>query len=83
MTENERNIMLQHVSYWTEYMNRGVALVFGPVFDPKGTYGLGIIAVDSEEQLTAFIENDPAGKINRYEYYPMRAVLPSNTTDLL
>ena len=76
MTAEERNIMLQHVAYWTEYMNKGMVLVFGPVMDPKEIYGLGIVAVDQEDQLKTLIENDPAGKINRYEYYPMRAMVP-------
>ena len=48
--------------------------MFGPVMDPKEVYGLGIVAVDSEEQLKNLIENDPASKINKYEYYPMIAV---------
>jgi uncharacterized protein YciI len=74
MTEEERNIMQQHVAYWTEYSKQGIMLVFGPVMDPKEVYGLGIVAVDSEEQLKSLIENDPASKINNYEYYPMRAV---------
>ncbi|WP_026775026.1 YciI family protein [Asinibacterium sp. OR53] len=76
MTAEERNIMLQHVAYWTEYMNKGMVLAFGPVMDPKEIYGLGIVAVDQEDQLKTLIENDPAGKINRYEYYPMRAMVP-------
>jgi len=74
MTEEERNTMQQHVAYWTEYSKQGIMLVFGPVMDPKEVYGLGIVAVDSEEQLKNLIENDPASKINKYEYYPMRAV---------
>jgi hypothetical protein len=57
-------------------MNKGMVLVFGPVMDPKEIYGLGIVAVDQEDQLKTLIENDPAGKINRYEYYPMRAMVP-------
>lgn len=39
-------------------------------------YGLGIIAVESEEEVKEFIANDPATQINRYEYYPMMAVVP-------
>ena len=62
-------------------MNHGKALVFGPVFDSKETYGLGIVKVDSEEELAALIANDPAGKINKYEYYPMQAITPTNKTN--
>ena len=49
-------------------------LVFVPVMDPKEIYGLGIVVVDDEEQLTNLIENDPASKINKYEYYPISAL---------
>lgn len=76
MTDDERAIMMQHIDYWTKLLNQGKVYAFGPVMDPKGPYGLGIVAVDSEQELKDFIANDPAGKINRYEYFPMRAVVP-------
>lgn len=76
MTDEERAIMQQHVAYWNDYMDKGIMLVFGPVLDPKGMYGLGIIAVDSEAQMKELIAHDPAAKINRYEFYPMMAVTP-------
>jgi uncharacterized protein YciI len=81
MTEQERDIMQQHISYWKEYMEQGIMLIFGPVLDPKGAYGLGIIAVDSEEQVNRLIDNDPASKINSYEYYPMLALVPEKKVD--
>ncbi len=76
MTDEERAIMQQHIAYWNDYMNKGIALIFGPVLDPKGVYGLGIIAVDSEAQMKELIAHDPAAKINEYEFYPMMAVTP-------
>jgi uncharacterized protein YciI len=76
MTDEERSIMMKHVAYWTEIMNQGKVLAFGPVMDPKEIYGLGIISVDSEEEVKNFIANDPASGINRYEYFPMRAIVP-------
>lgn len=75
MSDEERKIMQQHIAYWTNYLNAGIMLVFGPVLDPKEVYGLGVIAVDDEAQLLGLIENDPASKINKYEYYPMRALI--------
>jgi uncharacterized protein len=77
MTDAERVIMLEHVSYWNELMNQGKVIAFGPVLDPQSVYGLGIIAVDAEEEVKELIKNDPAAKINNYEYYPMRAVVHS------
>ena len=76
MTTEERAIMLQHVTYWADLMNKGLVIVFGPVMDPKAVYGIGVVEVDSEEQLQDLIKNDPAASINYYEYYPMRAVVP-------
>lgn len=77
MTDEEHNIMMQHIAYWQEHAQNGTMLVFGPVMDMSGPYGLGIIAVDSDEQLKSLIAGDPAGKINHYEYHPMRAVVSS------
>jgi hypothetical protein len=77
MTDSEREIMVQHVAYWTEKLNQGKVYAFGPVIDPKGIYGLGVVAVDNEQELKDFIANDPAGQINHYEYFPMKAVVPN------
>ena len=74
MSDEELDIMKQHVAYWKEYVDSGVMLVMGPVMDPAGVYGLGILEVDSEDQLQSLMKNDPATAINKYEYYPMRAV---------
>lgn len=78
MTEEERKIMQSHLEYWKGLMSKGTAIVFGPVFDPKGVYGLGIVAVESEEQVKDITENDPANGLHRYEFYPMLAVLPQH-----
>lgn len=77
MNEEEKAIMMKHVAYWTEIMNQGNVIAFGPVLDPKSVYGLGIVVVDNEQEVEEFISNDPAGKINRYEYFPMRAIVPA------
>lgn len=76
MTDEERAIMMQHVAYWTEIMNQGKVLAFGPVIDPKTVYGLGIIVVNNEQEVKDFIANDPATAINSYEYFPMMAIVP-------
>jgi len=81
MTDNERSIMGQHVAYWTEILKQGKVYAFGPVIDPKVIYGLGIVAVDNEQELKDIITNDPAGKINKYEYFPMKAVVPKISID--
>ncbi len=77
MTDEERTIMVKHVGYWTDLMNQGKVLVFGPVSDPREVYGLGIISAKDEEEVKNLIANDPATQINRYEYFPMKAVVPN------
>lgn len=77
-TAEEKEIMGRHVEYWTNLMNQGHCLVFGPVMDPNGFYGLGVVQVDDVEQVREFIQKDPAvaaGLMN-VEYHPMGAVTP-------
>jgi uncharacterized protein YciI len=76
MTDEERSIMQEHVGFWMDLMKQGKVIVFGPVLDPQGVYGFGVVAVDNEEEVKQMIDNDPATKMNRYEYYPMKAVTP-------
>ncbi len=77
MTEDEMAVMQQHAAYRALYMNKGMVYAFGPVLDPKGAYGLGIVSVNNEDQLKEFIKNDPSLNINTIEYYPMMATVAS------
>jgi len=43
MTDAEKAIMQQHVVYWSKLLEKGTAIAYGPVLDPKGPYGVGII----------------------------------------
>src|SRR6185295_8410074 len=45
MTDVEKTAMRAHVAYWTEIAKTGAAVVFGPVADPAGVWGLGILRV--------------------------------------
>jgi uncharacterized protein len=74
LTVQEREIMKAHAAYWSKYVKEGIIIVLGPVFDPKGGYGIAVAEVDSKEQLDKLIEKDPANGLNTYEVYPMRAV---------
>jgi uncharacterized protein YciI len=80
MTEEERNIMHQHIAYWTDKQNQGIALVFGPVLNPKAPHGLAIIEVENAEQVSQLVSEDPAviAGLMTTEFYPMMAVLPSH-----
>jgi len=60
MTADERGIMQAHVGYWSGKVTTGNALVFGPVADPKGGYGIGIIKVADRAEMEALRDADPA-----------------------
>ena len=74
MSEEEAAVMGEHVAYWTEHLKAGRAIVFGPVADPKGAWGLGVLRLADEDAVRAIEANDPAiksGKGFRYEVLPM------------
>lgn len=78
MTAEERKIMQQHVAYWSGKVATGNALVFGPVADPRGGYGIGIIRVGSENEIAALRDADPAMTANAgfsYDVLPMPRVV--------
>ncbi len=81
MTPEERAIMEQHVAYWTDKAARGIAIVFGPVMDPQGVYGIGIHQVKDEAEMRELIEHDPAKGLLQYEIFAMpRAVVGTSHT---
>lgn len=60
MSQAEASAMGEHSEYWQDKMAEGKALAFGPVSDPAGTFGIGIIQVNNEQEARSFMENDPA-----------------------
>lgn len=73
-TSDEKTFMQSPVGYWTTLLNENIAILFGPVLDPKGAHGTGVVTVDNEEHLKQIIANDPANGLNHFEYYPMNAI---------
>jgi uncharacterized protein YciI len=74
MTDEERAIMQQHIAYWKDKTEKGICVVFGPVMEPSGNWGLGIVEVDNEEEAARLIDQDPAkiGGLMAYEIFPMK-----------
>jgi uncharacterized protein YciI len=64
MSEAERKLMQEHAAYWKSSMDEGRVIVFGPVDDPKGTYGIGIVEVEDKAEAARFMSNDPVVKAN-------------------
>jgi uncharacterized protein len=60
MTDEEREIMGRHAAHWQPFIDSGQMVAFGPVLDTTGSWGLGVIETEDEEELRAFTERDPA-----------------------
>ena len=52
--------MGRHAAYWQPYLDSGQMVIFGPVLDATGSWGLGVVEADDEEALRAFAAGDPA-----------------------
>ncbi len=73
---DEQATIAKHVTYWSEKAALGTAIVFGPVADPQGVYGILVCEVQNEAELRELLEHDPANGLLRYEVYSMlRAVV--------
>jgi uncharacterized protein YciI len=73
-------MMGEHVGYWKKLLDEGTAFAFGPVADPKGVWGVGIVEVEGEAAISALEKGDPAiqsGLGFRYEALPMPQVIVS------
>ena len=60
MTPQEQATMATHAEYWSAHLATGQAILFGPVLDPAGVWGLLALEVRSEQELNALKDADPA-----------------------
>jgi uncharacterized protein YciI len=82
MNDAEKALMHEHFLYWQRRLGAGDVLVFGPVLDPKGPYGVGIIEAADERAARAFADDDPVMKSDlgfACEIHLMRAVTRNET----
>src|SRR5262249_35516467 len=83
MSDEEREIMGRHAEHWRPWVESGQMVIFGPVLDGTGSWGLGVVEADDEEELRAFAGDDPvvttgtgtseAGKMLAGDVRPRRA----------
>ncbi len=59
MTDEEREIMGRHAAYWQPLVASGRMVVFGPVLDSTGSWGLGVVEGEDEDELRAIAAGDP------------------------
>ncbi len=74
MTDAERALMGQHAAHLKAEQEKGVAVLFGPVGDPMGAWGLAVLECADLAQARAVTDNDPVVKSGQgfsYDVYPM------------
>ena len=59
MTAEEQEIMGRHAAYWQPWIDSGQMVVFGPVLDESGSWGLGVVEAGDEDGLRAYAAEDP------------------------
>jgi hypothetical protein len=60
MADHERAAMGQHVAYWSEHLAAGRTLIFTPVADPGGDWGMAIVRAHTIDDVHALGLADPA-----------------------
>lgn len=65
MTADERAVMQQHAAYLTSRLEAGQVLAFGPVLDPAGAWGMGIVRAADVDAARALTAADPVILSNR------------------
>ena len=76
ISDAERAVMGRHAAYWAPLVENGTVIVLGPVGDPAGAYGLGVVRAADVQANAAILAADPAitaGIGFRYETAPMMA----------
>jgi uncharacterized protein YndB with AHSA1/START domain len=76
ITDSERKVMADHAAYWAPYVQNGTVIVLGPVGDPTGAYGLGVVRAADQAANAALLTEDPAIKAGlgfRYDTAQMMA----------
>jgi uncharacterized protein len=59
LSDSEREIMGRHAAHWQPYIDSGKMVVFGPVLDDTGSWGLAVIESDDDDALRSHAAADP------------------------
>jgi uncharacterized protein YciI len=71
MTPSEQETMAAHQEYWQQLLRDGRVVVYGPVADPEGVWGLGVLRAGDRAEVLAIGENDPSvvAGVNTFEVF--------------
>lgn len=59
MSDSERNAVNLHFEYWRRLADMGINVVFSPVTDSSGSWGLAVIEVENAEEANNIRNADP------------------------
>ncbi|MGV0604755.1 YciI family protein [Mycolicibacterium sp. XJ1904] len=60
MTRAEQQAMSAHQEYWGRLLAEGRVVVYGPVADPEGVWGMGVLRAADRAEVLAIAERDPS-----------------------
>lgn len=71
MTADEQQAMAGHQEYWQTLLAEGRVVVYGPVADPEGVWGLGVLRAADRAEVLAIGEGDPSviAGVNTFEVF--------------
>ncbi|GJE61556.1 YciI family protein [Methylobacterium trifolii] len=73
MSAEEKGWMGEHGAYLDALLEQGTIVAHGPVMDPAGGYGVSLYRIADDQDIAAFIAQDPIVKngVGHYEHHPM------------
>ena len=60
MTPDEQQAMGAHMEYWRGLLDDGRVVAYGPVADPEGVWGLGVLRAADRAEVLEIGERDPS-----------------------
>jgi len=71
MTDDEQLAMAQHMAYWQDLLAQGRVVVYGPVADPEGVWGMGVLRAADRAEVLTIAERDPSvtAGVNTFEVF--------------
>ena len=71
MTPAERDAMQRHQAYWQDLLAEGRVVVYGPVADPEGIWGMGVLRAADRAQVLEIGNSDPSvlAGVNTFEVF--------------
>jgi uncharacterized protein len=71
MTPDEQRSMAEHMEYWQQLLREGRVVVYGPVADPEGVWGMGVLRAADRAEVLEIGNRDPSilAGVNTFEVF--------------